>query len=138
MNIWVEFYKYSDNRRNTHAQMKESANWVPPDPNIIRKRFTNIDSVDIRKGISVFFSEKNITEKIFIKPKAGSPIEYITMASLVAKTSPNPNFPLLNNISTIRSDNAMRPNIHNKVRQSINRHENSICRPIFIFDFFAF
>ena len=39
MNIWVEFYKYSDNRWNTHAQMKESANWVPPDPNIIRKRF---------------------------------------------------------------------------------------------------
>ena len=39
MNIWVEFYKYSDNRRNTHAQMKESANWVPPDPNIISRRF---------------------------------------------------------------------------------------------------
>ena len=39
MNIRVEFYKYSDNRRNTHAQMKESANWVPPDPNIISRRF---------------------------------------------------------------------------------------------------
>ena len=23
MNIWVEFYKYSDDRKNTHAQMKE-------------------------------------------------------------------------------------------------------------------
>ena len=39
MNIWVEFYKYSDNRKNTHAQMKESANWVEPDPNKIQKRF---------------------------------------------------------------------------------------------------
>ena len=39
MNIWVEFYKYSDNRKNTHAQMKESAKWVDPDPSIIRKRF---------------------------------------------------------------------------------------------------
>ena len=109
-----------------------------PTNRTIRNKFTNIDNVDIRKGISVFFSEKNITEKIFIKPKAGSPIEYITMASLVAKTSPNPNFPLLNNISTIRSDNAIRPNIHNKVRQSIKRHENSICWAIFFFDFFAF
>ena len=34
MNIWVEFYKYSDDRKNTHAQMKESAKWVPPDPSI--------------------------------------------------------------------------------------------------------
>ena len=25
MNIWVEYYKYSDNRKNTHAQMKENA-----------------------------------------------------------------------------------------------------------------
>ena len=39
MNIWVEYYKYSDNRKNTHAQMKESAKWVDPDPSIIHKRF---------------------------------------------------------------------------------------------------
>ena len=39
MNIWVEYYKYSDDRKNTHAQMKESAKWVAPDPSIIRKRF---------------------------------------------------------------------------------------------------
>ena len=39
MNIWVEFYKYSDDRKNTHAQMKESAKWVSPDPNIISRRF---------------------------------------------------------------------------------------------------
>ena len=39
MNIWVEFYKYSDNRKNTHAQMIESANRVEPDPSKIQKRF---------------------------------------------------------------------------------------------------
>ena len=104
----------------------------------LKIRLYLIDKVDIKKGINVFFFEKNITEKIFIKPNAGSPIEYITIASLVAKTSPNPNLPLLNKTSTIRSDNAIRPTIHNKVKQSINRHANSICWSIFIFDFFAF
>ena len=49
--------------------------------NNMRNKFANIDKVDIKKGINVFFSEKNITEKIFIKPNAGSPIEYITIAS---------------------------------------------------------
>ena len=39
MNIWVEYYKFSDNRKNTHAQMKENAKWVPPDPAIIHRRF---------------------------------------------------------------------------------------------------
>jgi len=39
MNIWVEYYKYSDNRKNTHAQMKENARWMPPDPSIIHRRF---------------------------------------------------------------------------------------------------
>ena len=39
MNIWVEYYKYSDNRKNIHAQMKESAKWTNPDPSIIHKRF---------------------------------------------------------------------------------------------------
>ena len=38
MNIWVEYYKFSDDRKNNHAQMKENAKWVPPDPSIIRKR----------------------------------------------------------------------------------------------------
>ena len=56
----------------------------------------------------------------------------------IVKNSEAPSLDNENNISTIRSDNAMRPNIHNKVRQSINRHENSICWPIFFFDFFAF
>ena len=44
MNIWVEYYKYSDDRKNTHAQMKESAKWVAPDPSIIHKRF--FDKID--------------------------------------------------------------------------------------------
>ena len=39
MNIWVEYYKFSDNRKNNHAQMKENARWSPPDPSIIRRRF---------------------------------------------------------------------------------------------------
>ena len=33
-----------------------------PTNNTIRNKFTNIDNVDIRKGISVFFFEKNITD----------------------------------------------------------------------------
>ena len=39
MNTWVEYFKYSDNRKNNHAQMKENAKWVAPDPSIIQKRF---------------------------------------------------------------------------------------------------
>ena len=39
MNIWVEYYKFSDNRKNNHAQMKENAKWIPSDPSIIHKRF---------------------------------------------------------------------------------------------------
>ena len=38
MNIWVEYYKFSDNRKNNHAHMIENAKWVPPDPSIIHKR----------------------------------------------------------------------------------------------------
>ena len=44
MNIWVEYYKYSDDRKNNHAQMKENAKWVPPDPSIIHRRF--FDKID--------------------------------------------------------------------------------------------
>jgi len=39
MNIWVEYFKYNDNRKNTHAQMKEQAKWIPPDPKTVTKRF---------------------------------------------------------------------------------------------------
>ena len=39
MNIWVEYFKFKDNRNNTHAQMKEQAKWIEPDPKEISKRF---------------------------------------------------------------------------------------------------
>ena len=39
MNIWVEYYKFTDDRKNNHAQMKENAKWVDPDPGIIQRRF---------------------------------------------------------------------------------------------------
>ena len=39
MNIWVEYFRYEDNRNNTWAQMKEQAKWKPPDPNKISRRF---------------------------------------------------------------------------------------------------
>ena len=39
MNIWVEYYKFTDDRKNNHAQMKENAKWVDPDPSIIQRRF---------------------------------------------------------------------------------------------------
>ena len=39
MNIWVEYWIFKETRNNTHAQMKENAKWVEPDPSEIRKRF---------------------------------------------------------------------------------------------------
>ena len=39
MNIWIEFWKKEDNRKNTHAQMRENAKWVDPNPKEIIKRF---------------------------------------------------------------------------------------------------
>ena len=39
MNIWVEYFKYEDKRKNTHAQMREQAKWVEPDPKKVTKRF---------------------------------------------------------------------------------------------------
>ena len=41
MNIYIEYYKFSDDRKNTHAQMKEQAKWTPPDPSIVHKDFVN-------------------------------------------------------------------------------------------------
>ncbi len=33
MNIWLEYFKFKDtNRNNSHAQFKEQAKWVEPDP----------------------------------------------------------------------------------------------------------
>ncbi len=39
MNIWIEYFRYDDNRGNTWAQMKEPAKWKPPDPDKISRRF---------------------------------------------------------------------------------------------------
>ena len=39
MNIWIEYWEKEDNRKNTHAQMRENAKWVEPDPKKIIKRF---------------------------------------------------------------------------------------------------
>ena len=39
MNIWVEYFRYEDNRKNTWAQIREQTKWNPPDPNMIYKRF---------------------------------------------------------------------------------------------------
>ena len=40
MNIWVEYWDKPPNKSlNNHAQMRENAKWVNPDPKEIRKRF---------------------------------------------------------------------------------------------------
>ena len=39
MNIWIEYFRYDDNRNNTWAQMKEPAKWKPPDPDKVSRRF---------------------------------------------------------------------------------------------------
>ena len=39
MNICVEYYKLTYYIKNNHAQMKENAKWVDPDPSIIQRRF---------------------------------------------------------------------------------------------------
>ena len=39
MNIWIEYWKKEDNRKNTHAKMRENVKWVDPDPKEIIKRF---------------------------------------------------------------------------------------------------
>ena len=42
MNIWVEYFRSTDKRSHiegSHAQMKEQAKWVEPDPKDVHKRF---------------------------------------------------------------------------------------------------
>ena len=40
MNIWIEYWEKSkEPSKNTHAQIREQASWVPPDPEKVRKRF---------------------------------------------------------------------------------------------------
>ena len=38
MNIWIEYWKKEEDRKNTHAQMRENVKWVEPDP----KKIINI------------------------------------------------------------------------------------------------
>ena len=39
MSIWVEWFKQEDSRKNTWAQMRESAKWNPPKSSEINRRF---------------------------------------------------------------------------------------------------
>ncbi len=39
MNIWIEYFRYEDSRKNTWAQMRENAKWNPPSKDKISKRF---------------------------------------------------------------------------------------------------
>ena len=40
MNIWIEYWEKSkEPSKNTHAQIREQARWVLPDPKTVRKRF---------------------------------------------------------------------------------------------------
>ena len=39
MNIWVEYFRSEDSKKNTWAQMRENTKWNPPDPDKISKRF---------------------------------------------------------------------------------------------------
>jgi hypothetical protein len=40
MNIWVEYWKKEDRiSLNNHAQIREQAKWIEPNPEDIRKRF---------------------------------------------------------------------------------------------------
>ena len=40
MNIWIEYWEKSkEPSKNTHAQIREQAHWVPPDPKTVHKRF---------------------------------------------------------------------------------------------------
>ena len=40
MNIWIEYWKKSSEpSKNNHAQIRENAKWVQPDPETVNKRF---------------------------------------------------------------------------------------------------
>ena len=39
MNIWVEYWRRDTKTKNTTAQIKEQAKWIPPDPKDVQKRF---------------------------------------------------------------------------------------------------
>ena len=39
MNIWVEWFRYEESRKNTWAQIRENPKWNPPESDKILKRF---------------------------------------------------------------------------------------------------
>lgn len=39
MNIWVEWFKQEDSRKNTWAQIRELVKWKPPPSTEIQRRF---------------------------------------------------------------------------------------------------
>ena len=39
MNIWIEYWKKEEKSKNTHAQIRENAKWVEPDPKDLHRRF---------------------------------------------------------------------------------------------------
>ena len=39
MNIWVEYWRRDTKTKNTTAQIREQAKWIPPDPKDVQKRF---------------------------------------------------------------------------------------------------
>ena len=39
MNIWVEYFRFEDNRKNTWAQIRENPKWNPPASDKISRRF---------------------------------------------------------------------------------------------------
>ena len=51
MNIWVEWFKHKDSRKNTWAQVRELAKWNPPKPSEINRRFfdKHIDAAEFAK-----------------------------------------------------------------------------------------
>ena len=51
MSIWVEWFKQEDSRKNTWAQMRESAKWNPPKPSKINRRYfdKHIDAAEFAK-----------------------------------------------------------------------------------------
>jgi len=51
MSIWVEWFRQEDSKKNTWAQMRESAKWNPPKPSEINRRFfdKHIDAAKFAK-----------------------------------------------------------------------------------------
>ena len=61
MNIWVEYWKFEDTRNNNHAQMKEQAHWIEPNPENIMRRFFDKRVGKTGDGSRPWFSEGSAT-----------------------------------------------------------------------------